>query len=119
MALTSKPPRSNLKPIYERLSSGTKEALTLRVEEMKRVTGNEELEAWDALGPGNLFYGDRVSKVSLLEESDTSAKVEVTMKPFVKDSSEANTEDSKSVIINLLKEDGQWRVDLPLKVPSS
>ena len=117
-ALTAKPPRSNLEPVYERLSSATKAALKRRADDVRRDTGNTELADWEVLGPGDLVFGDRVSKVKLLEEGDDTATVEVTMAVFVKDSSGADAEESQSVTIKLLKEEGQWRVDLPLKASS-
>jgi hypothetical protein len=117
-ALGAKSARSNLKPIYERLSSGTKAALKARADELRRTTGNPELKDWDVLGPNELAFGDRVSKVSLLEESDTTAKVELTMLPFIPGAKGADAQNSKSVILSLVKEEGQWRVDLPLTAPS-
>jgi hypothetical protein len=117
-ALGAKLARSNLKPIYERLSSGTKAALKARADELRRTTGNPELKDWEVLGPNALVFGDRVSKVSVLEEGDTTAKVELTMLPFIPGAKGADAQNSKSVILTLVKEEGQWRVDLPLTATS-
>ena len=113
-ALAAKPPRSNLKPVYERLSKATRDALQRRADEIRKTTGNESIQDWEVLGPGDLSFGDRVSRVALLEENDESATVEVTMAVYVKDSRGDDEVETKSVTIQLLKEDGQWRVDLPL-----
>jgi len=117
-ALARKPPLNNLKLIYERLSEKTRAELKSRAVKLRETTGVESLNDWDVIGPRFLVIGDRVAAAELLEEGDGKAKVELKLAPYVAPSGGGDDSAAKSVIVDLVMEEGQWRVELPF-VPAS
>lgn len=111
VALSYRPPLSNLKPVYNRLAAVSRKALDQRAEAVRQATGNPDVKPWEVIGPRDLVAGDRVAKVEILDSGEREASVKVYFAWYVP---EASSSAPQPIEVKLVREEDGWKVVLPL-----
>lgn len=112
-ALAAQPPLSDLEPVFKRLATSTRAELEARAVSVREATGVDMLSPWELFGPRVLSRGDRVLGAETVEEGPDTAEVRVDLVSYVPGGL-AGSDATRSVIVHLVREEGQWKVILPL-----
>lgn len=109
----SHPREGTLAAVYQRLSSDTRAILDQRAKSASEL-GGREVKAWELLSFSKLVTGDRVTKISVLDEQGDRARVEVKFGWLMPSEEGAERLLPEPVQVDVVREDGAWRVTLPL-----
>ncbi len=102
-----------LEAAYDHLDSGTRAKLQARAKEASAATG-VEVQPWELLGARGMVGGDRVSDVELVSQTGDEARVSVKFAWWVPEQAGGKPLQPEPVEVKAVREEGQWRVVLPL-----
>lgn len=94
------------------LSAATRRSLAEKASRLSESSG-VRVEPWDVIVFRGLERGDRVSERTVDQVSETEARVTVAFEWYVPKVGDSTRPAPDSVVLPVVLEDGQWRVDLP------
>ncbi len=102
-----------LQVAYEQLASATRGELDARAARASEALGTK-VRPWDVIRFDGFVEGNRVSDVETIETDGDTAVVQVRFAWVVPSDEAGPGVAPEAVRLNLVREDGQWRVALPL-----
>jgi hypothetical protein len=116
--LAANPMAAGLERAYEHLSDATRASLEGRAAAFNAASsGAAKVQPWDLLAFERFAGGDRVAAVTVEEVTDTEARVTVKFSWLVAATAGGRQQQPEPVTVRMLRQDGKWRVDLPLDAP--
>lgn len=102
-----------LEEAYRRLDAASRAKLEALAKEATAATG-APVEGWEMLGSRGLVAGDRLSGVEVVKAGESEALVAVKFAWWIPEKAGGRPLQPEPVEVRAVREDGQWRVVLPL-----
>jgi hypothetical protein len=110
----AEPQAGELRDTYELLSAASRAHLERRAAEIGLAQGGEPPRPWQALASSGLAAGNRIGKVEIVGGDPSTGKVQVRVhfEWAIPVSQGGPPDDPPPATVEVVEEDGQWRVVL-------